>query len=189
MHKQRTAVLAGLAGFTTLAVIGAATTESSAGTDGRAAPEQRVAAAAATAVRACDGGTLVYMRSRSSAVPFSFAGSSGSDVPISGARIPVTGPRKGKDTFLITFSAETHYTGAGWMGLEVQGDGVPAQPFADNGSPFAFGSEATYGGSSAQFCVRLGKGRHVLTAVASTTGDAGETGWLDDWTMSVLRFD
>ena len=113
---------------------------------------------------------------------------SGSFVPVPGAKVTVQGPKKGYDALLVTFSAETYYSGTGWMGLEVLKDGVPIQPFANNGSPFAFASKPQYQGSSAQFCTRINKGTHTISVVASTTGGPTESGWIDDWTFSLARY-
>lgn len=154
------------------------------------APKQSAPAAAKKAVvTSCNGGPSRGLLTQVSADPFSFAGTSGADVAVPGAQVLLQGPKKGKDTLLITFSAESYYTGTGWMGLEVHRDGVPVQPFANNGSPFAFTSAAEYTGTSAQFCTKVGKGIHTINVQASTTGDNTESGWLDDWTFSVQRFD
>ena len=123
-----------------------------------------------------------------SADPFSFAGTSNATVQIPGAGLTLTGPATGTDTLLITYSAETYYTGTGWMGIRVLKDGVPIQPYANNGSPYAINSSATYQGNSAQFCTKIGKGAHKIRVRAYTTGGVGEYGWFDDWTLSVLRF-
>ena len=138
----------------------------------------------------CDGGALKKMSSRLSADPFSFPGTSGADVAVTGAQVALTGPKSGTDTILVTFTAESYYTGSGWMSLELHKDGVPTAPYADNGSPFAFTSESSYHGDSAQFCTRIGTGTHLLAIQASTTGDTTtDSGWLDDWTMTVERFE
>ena len=160
----------------------------SASADDHQDPQQRVGTARAGGVVACNGGAALGLQSRLSAEPFSFNGTSNNDVAVPGAQVTVKGPKRGTDTFLITFSAETYYTGSGWMSLEAHKDGTPVAPFANNGSPFAFASETAYQSNSAQFCTKVGRGTHTLTIQASTTGDATESGWLDDWTMSVQRF-
>jgi hypothetical protein len=185
MTSYRTLTFAAVAGIATLGLVGAATTPSTA-TDSsdRTAPHagQRTAARAAAPVT-CSGGALKKMTSKLSADPFSFPGSTGADVAVPGARLSLAGPRRGTDTVLVTFTAETYYTGSGWMSLELHKDGVPAAPYADNGSPFAFTAEASYQAESAQFCTKIGRGVHTLAVTASTTGDATtDSGWLDDWT-------
>ena len=192
MSDHRTLTFAAVAGLAILGLVGAATTTAtgSAGAD-RSAPHagQRVAAKVTAPVR-CDGGPLKKMSSRLSAEPFGFAGTAGADVAVPGAQLTVTGPRRGTDTFLVTFSAESYYTGSGWMSLELHKDGVPVAPFADNGSPFAFTSESAYHGDSAQFCTKIRRGTHVLALQASTTGGSTtDSGWIDDWTMTVERFE
>ena len=190
MNKATPVAVAGLSALALVAG-GAITTSSPsvAGTGDGKVPVQRSAAAAPGDVTSCNGGAAVGLQTRLSAVPFAFAGTSNAPVAVPGAKVTVKGPKKGKDTFLVTFSAETYYAGSGWMSLQVHNGGVPIAPFANNGSPFAFASESNYQSNSAQFCVRLGKGQHPLSVQALTTGDAGESGWLDDWTLSIQRFD
>ena len=155
------------------------------------APPQSSAPALAAAVDApvvCDGGASLQLKTRLSPVPFSFAGTSNSFINVPGAHVTLLGPQTGTDTLLITFSAETYYTGTGWMGLQVTKDGVPIHPFANNGSPLAFHSSADYDSNSAQFCTKIKKGAHIIAVKTSTTGGATENAWLDDWTLSVQRF-
>ena len=189
MKKSTPLAVTGLAALALLGGAALTGTPSEAASGGHAAPHQRVAAAKATGPVSCNGGAAKSLTTKLSADPFSFTGTSGADVAVPGAQVTVRGPKKGTDTFLVTFTAETYYSGSGWMGLEVQRDGTPIAPFANNGSPFALTSEATYHGDSGQFCTKIGKGLHTLSVQASTTGDATESGWLDDWTMSVQRFD
>jgi hypothetical protein len=150
--------------------------------------QHALTAKAGTGPVTCNGGAAKSLLTRLQANPFSFSGTSGADVAVPGARVTVRGPKRGTDTLLVSFSAETYYSGSGWMGLEVHKDGVPIAPFANNGSPFAFTSAASYNGSSAQFCTKVGPGLHTLSVQANTTGDSTESGWIDDWTMSVQRF-
>jgi hypothetical protein len=174
--------------LSTLALVGAAVIAlpaSQAAPADDAAP-QTVTAAAAPVV--CNGGASLQLVSRSQVVPFSFAGTSNADVTIPGAGAVLKGPAVGTDTVLVTFSAETYYTGTGWMGLEVWLDGVPMQPYANNGSPYAINSSDAYVGASAQFCGKIRAGYHAVSVKANTTGGAGESGWIDDWTLSIQRF-
>lgn len=190
MSNHRALAFAAVASLATLGLVGAATTPSSAEAEVSTPPTGQRVVAKATAPVKCNGGTLKKMSSRLSADPFSFAGTAGADVAVPGAQVALTGPPKGTDTVLVTFTAESYYTGSGWMSLELHKDGVPAAPYADNGSPFAFTSEASYQANPAQFCTKIGKGTHILAIQASTTGNAGtDSGWIDDWTMSVLRFE
>lgn len=176
--------------LSTLALVGAAVfawvpSQASPSTDGL--EPQTVTAQAAPV--ACDGGAALRLTSRSQTAPFSFAGTAGALVPLTGSSLAFVGPTSGKDTLLVTFSAETYYTGGGWMTLEVWIDGAPIQPYANNGSPFAFASEASYQAASAQFCTKIGPGRHFMSVrVGTTGGPATDSGWLDDWTLSVQRF-
>lgn len=194
MNTLRTLSFAAVAGIATLGIVGAATTPStasgSAGSDRTAEQAGQRVAARATAPVTCAGGPLKAMTSRLSAEPFSFPGTTNADISVPGAQVTLSGPRRGTDTVLVTFTAESYYSGSGWMGLEMHKDGVPAAPYADNGSPFAFTSEASYQSTSAQFCTKIGRGAHTLAILASTTGDSTtDSGWLDDWTMSIQRFE
>lgn len=138
----------------------------------------------------CDGGVHKRLQARTQVDPFSFAGTANADVKVPGAGVVVYGPSTGYDTLLITFSAETYYTGTGWLGLEVHDNNVPIQPYANNGSPYAFTSEAKYTGNSVQFCTKIKKGTHRIQVKVNTTGGpATDSGWIDDWTLSVLRFE
>lgn len=189
MSNHRTVTVA--AAVATLGLVGTALTSSSADAGQTTPPPvQRVSHRVTTPPVKCDGGALKRMNSRLSAEPFSFPGTSGANVAVPGAQLPLTGPTKGTDTVLVTFTAESYYTGSGWMSLQLHKDGVPVAPYADNGSPFAFTSENTYHGDSAQFCTKIGHGTHILALQASTTGDSStDSGWIDDWTMTVQRFE
>ena len=191
MKKQHTLAVAGLAAT----VLGGAafTGTALASSPSDPAPSQTVSTtkshARAPLVAACNGGKVKNLRSKSTADPYSFAGTSNAMVSVPGAKITVDGPVKGTDTLLVTFSAESYYSGTGWMGLEVHKDGNPVQPFANNGSPFAFNSANKYVSASAQFCTKVGKGRHTIEPKVGTTGGSGESGWLDDYTLSIIRFE
>jgi hypothetical protein len=192
MKKHTPAAITGAATIA-LAGVAALTFAPSQAAPSDNSPRQHAATSAKTAriaaPIACNGGASKSLTTRLNATPFSFAGTSNADVQVPGASVALVGPARGTDTYLVTFSAETYYTGTGWLGLEVHKDGVPIAPFANNGSPYAFASEPNYQGNSAQFCTRIGRGIHRLAVKASTTGGAGESGWLDDWTMSVQRFE
>lgn len=186
--QHRTALLASLASLASLGLVCAAASTGSAADGGAAArhPQQPAPVARLATVTSCNGAQALSLNTRISQDAYSFDGTSGAQVQVPGAQVLVKGPKKGKDTFLVTFSAESYYSGTGWMGVEVEKDGVP---IPHSGGDFAFSSEAAYHSDSAQFCTTIGKGLHTLTVSASTTGGAGESGWLDDWTMSVQRFD
>ncbi|ASR56213.1 hypothetical protein [Cellulomonas sp. PSBB021] len=158
--------------------------------DAAATKPQSATINATTSPKVCDGGVQKRLQARTQVEPFSFAGTAGADRNVPGAGVVVYGPATGYDTLLITFSAETYYTGTGWLGLEVHDNNVPIQPYANNGSPYAFTSEAKYTGNSVQFCTKVKKGTHRIQVKVNTTGDATtDSGWIDDWTLSVLRFE
>lgn len=145
----------------------------------------------------CDGGPNLSMRSRIVDTPFTFVetGTNAEDQAIPGAAVKVKGPKKGKDTLLITFSAETRVNGGDdedWMGLEVHRDGSPIEPHSDPSDPLAITGVSAWNGNSLQFCTKVGKGKHLIKAYANLY-DSGANhsmdGWLDDYTLSVLRFD
>ena len=111
-------------------------------------------------------------------------------------RCKVRGPKKGTDTLLITFSAETRVNGGDaddWMGLEVHQDGSPDRA-AQRPAPtrWRITGVSAWNGNSLQFCTKIGKGKHLIRAYANLY-DSGANhsmdGWLDDYTLSVLRFD
>ncbi len=144
----------------------------------------------------CDGGKNINMRSRIMDVPFTFAetATNAEDQAIPGAELLVKGPKRGTDTLLITYSAETRVNGGDtddWMGLEVHLDGNPIEPHSV-GNPLAITAQPSWNGNSLQFCTKVDKGNHRLQAYANLFDSSGNhtmDGWLDDYTFSVLRFD
>ncbi|WP_372729568.1 hypothetical protein [Nocardioides sp.] len=146
----------------------------------------------------CDGGRNVNMRSRIVNVPFTFGetGTNAEDIAVPGAAMVVAGPRRGRDTLLITFSAEAQLGGStddlsDWMGLEVHLDGTPIQPYTAVGDVVAFTSQPDYNAHSLQFCTKIGRGKHKLQ-VFTNLFDGGDNdslrGWLDDYLLSVVRY-
>ena len=96
---------------------------------------------------------------------------------------------------LVTFSAESQITGGDandWMGLEVHLDGTPINPFTAAGDVLAFTGEPSWNSNSIQFCTKIGPGAHRLKVLANLHDSSGSHslfGWLDDYTVSYLRFD
>ena len=158
--------------------------------DGQGAgqPAARTSAATVGAV-SCNGGRSISLQSKIVSQPFTFSYAGGADQDIPGTAITLRGPRRGADTYLITYSAETRLTtsGSGWMGLEAHVDGTPVVPYSSGADPLAISSADAYGSNSAQFCVRLGRGTHRLQMKTNIVGSTN-TGWLDDYTTSVQRF-
>ena len=169
--------------------------------DGTGNPQGRggsVAAKAAEGITRCDGKRNINLKTRINSSPFTFTetGVDAEDQAVPGMVVTFRGPRKGTDTFLVTFSAESQLNGglntADWMGIETHLDGVPIQPYTAAGDVYAFTSTDLWQSNSAQFCVRVGKGKHQLRVLANLHdggNDSTLSGWLDDATMSVLRFD
>lgn len=145
----------------------------------------------------CDGGKSISLRSRIVNSPFEFdeTGVNDADQAVPGAQVLVNGPKHGKDTLLITFSAETQLTGGDsedWMGLEVHDNGTPINPFTAGADKVAITGEPSWNGNSLQFCTRIGKGAHVMktyTNLHDSSPGHDLHGWLDDYTFSVVRFD
>lgn len=159
---------------------------------------ESVAAKAATNTIRCDGGRNLGMQTRINSTPYTFSelAVDAADQQVPGMVVKFKGPKRGTDAFLVTFSAESQLTGASttsdWMGIETHLDGVPIQPYTAAGDVYAFTSTPNWQSNSAQFCVRVGKGKHQLRVYANLhDGSSNDTlgGWLDDATMSVLRFD
>jgi hypothetical protein len=156
----------------------------------------KTSARTSTAIK-CDGGANINMKSRIVNSPFTFVetGVNDADQAVPGAGLQVKGPKKGTDTLLVTFSAETQITGGDandWMGLEVHLDGTPINPFTSGSDKLAITGEPSWNGNSLQFCTKVGNGKHDLAAYANLHDSSAAhslNGWLDDYTFSVVRFD
>lgn len=154
-----------------------------------------LAAKTSVAVDKCDGGRQLRVSNRSVSSPFTLT--EGPKVAVPGARVTLQGPRRGKDTLSITFSAEANLTGStdvnlrnDWIGLEVHVDGRRIQPFNVRADVMAFAGPAGYDMRSAQFCTKIGRGRHVVKVVANLVDGANDDtleGWLDDYLLRVER--
>ena len=162
-------------------------------------PQLPSGAAAATTTEAirCDGGRNINMRSRIVDSPFVFGETAvnAQDQAVPGAQLLVNGPASGTDTLLVTFSAETQLTGGetfDWIGLEVHRNGVPIEPFTAVGDVVAIASEPSWNGNSLQFCTKVGAGSHLIKVFANLQDNGADdslSGWLDDYLMSVVRYD
>ena len=183
-----------------LVTTGLATSASAVGShdpQGRGTAGTEASAAAATTPISCDGGRLLAMKSRIGNSPFTFAetGINDQDQAVPGTSLTLNGPAVGTDTVLVTFSAETQVTGGDandWMGLEVHRNGTPINPFTASGDVLAFTGEPSWNSNSIQFCTRIRSGVHqfnVLANLHDSSGSHGLFGWLDDYTVSYLRFD
>jgi hypothetical protein len=141
----------------------------------------------------CDGGPTVNVRTRTVNVPFTFGETD--DLAIPGAKLNFSGPKVGKDTVVVTFSGETRLYNAesdDWMGIEVKLDGVNIQPYTEVGDVMALASDDNWGMHSAQFCTKVGKGRHTLevfTNTADFANDSALSGWIDDYQTTFQRFE
>lgn len=146
----------------------------------------------------CDGGRNINMRSRIVNTPFTFGetATNAADIAVPGAGLAVKGPKRGTDTLLITFSAEAQISGStdvlsDWMGLEVHVDGSPIEPYTAAGDVVAFTSQENYNSHSLQFCTKVKRGWHkiqVFTNLSDSGTDDTLRGWLDDYLLSVVRY-
>jgi len=167
------------------------------GDDPQGSRTARTEAAAATTPISCDGGALRGMKARIGNSPFTFAetGVNDQDQAVPGTGLTLSGPARGTDTVLVTFSAESQITGGDandWMGLEVHRDGSPINPFTPAGDVLAFTGEPSWNSHSIQFCTKIRSGLHHFDVQANlhdSSGSHGLFGWLDDYTVSYLRFD
>jgi hypothetical protein len=184
----------GVTGALALAGLGLATgVASAAGTGGSASSSQahpdgpQVAAvhAAASAVRSCNGGVSKRTLTVGSNTPTIFT----STVSLLPSPLVVTGPSKGRDTVLLTWSSETQLQGnvknaqSDWIEGIITVDGVAvtdagASQLALSGSPY-------YASNATQACVTIGRGNHKIRLQARVVSNSGqaETGWLDDWEL------
>lgn len=153
-------------------------------------------AAKTTTVKSCNGGASKGLQTRIVNSPFTFneTGVNDQDQAVPGAKVTLFGPAVGTDTLLVTYSAETQITGGDandWMGLEVHKNGVPINPFTPGADKLAITGEPSWNSNSVQFCVKIGKGAHrleVFTNLHDSSGSHTLHGWLDDYTLSVQRF-
>jgi hypothetical protein len=176
-----------------------------AGTSALAADDGRNAQGAPTVGRladrtgpaiACDGGKALQLKTRIVNAPFTFTETAvnDQDQAVPGAAVALNGPHHGRDTVLVTFSAETQLTGGDvndWMGLEVHLDGAPINPFTAGADKLALTGEPSWNSNSMQFCAKIGPGPHRLQAFANLHDSSGShslSGWLDDYTFSVVRY-
>lgn len=145
-------------------------------------------------VQVCNGGKQKAIQTKTNNQYSTFG--EGADFLVPGATITFKGPKKGKDTINVTFSAEAQLRGStpgdnyDWIELELLLDGTPIQPFGPADSPMAFAGAPTYGMQAAQFCTRVGKGWHTVE-VRTRIKDNGNadtlTGWIDDTALVVER--
>ncbi len=194
MQNRTINVIAAAAVATGVMTVGAAVA-SDTGPQGRGAT---TSAKAAEGTIRCNGGRNLGMQTRINSTPFTFneTGVDAEDQQVPSMVVTFKGPNRGTDAFLVTFSAESQLNGgstnADWMGIETHLDGTPIQPYTAIGDVYAFTSTDLWQSNSAQFCVRVGKGKHRLQVYANLH-DGGNndslSGWLDDATMSVLRFE
>ncbi len=186
-------IIGGVAVATALSGAGMA---AAAGNDSRSPQsggrEALTAKAADVDVYRCDGGRQKRVYNRIVNQPFTFG--EGPQVALPGAEATVFGPRRGRDTISVTFSAETQLRNSSdadkydWIGLEVLLDGVPMQPVGPPGSVMAISGSPHYAMNAAQFCGKIRKGPHKITVennLVDNGNDDSLTAWLDDYTLRV----
>lgn len=143
---------------------------------------------------ACDGGAQKKVLNRISSTPFTFDETAATYL-VPGAAAKVKGPKHGVDTLSITFSAEAQLSGStagdhlyDWMGLEVLVDGSPIKPYTASPDVLAITGGNTYDSQAAQFCTKVGPGKHLVevrTNLHDGNGNDNLVGWLDDYTLRV----
>lgn len=191
-------MLVGTAAATTLALSGAGIAMAAGGLDAQSGgdPSARITAhRTGEGVFKCNGGAQRATLTKINRNPSTFGEGSDFDVPVG---VVVKGPKHGKDTLNVTFSAETQLRGSSatdyfdWMELEVRVDGVPIQPFGAAGDPLAFTGSREYASNAAQFCTKIGRGKHHVTVVSRLVDNGAAdslTGWLDDMTLNAVKSD
>ena len=86
-----------------------------------------------------------------------------SDV-VPGTALSFGGPRKGKDTLFVTFTASNTWADSADAGrVRVQVDGADIKP-ANAGVEYFYGSNQ-YTSFAGQYCVKVGKGSHTVRVV------------------------
>lgn len=185
--KNRTLVTLGATAATAVLVTASATTAASPDpvpTRGKASAIHAKSNAAAL----CSGGGLVWMKAKTSnGTPFEpqSTGVANERQLVPGTRVTFKGPKKGKDTLLLTFTAEANYFGTYWLGFDAQVDGSSVDPV----SILALTQGGGYETHSAQLCTKVGPGTHTVEAHVYIPEANGTTkGWLDDYTFTVERF-
>jgi hypothetical protein len=187
--------LIGTAAVTAIALSGAGVAMAAGAGDSQAgrSPSAKVTAAkTGPGVYHCNGGAQKQTLTKINRNPSTFGEGADFNVPVS---FTVKGPKKGKDTLNVTFSAETQLLGStsnpnnNWMELEVRVDGVPIQPFGSAGDPLALTGAPQYNSNAAQFCTKIGKGKHKVTVVTRLVDNGSNTlsGWIDDITLNAVR--
>ena len=196
--RPRTILRAAAATAAGLAVAGTTSIALAADDSGQPGAPRASAAAAPAAISTCNGGAGKGLRTRLVTAPSVYykTGTDGAEQPVPGTTFTLRGPRRGLDTFLITFSGEAQLEGGvpreDWMGLTARVGGRAIAPSNGSSDPLALTGAPSWNSQAVQFCVRLGPGRHRLR-ITTSLHDNGETtammGWLDDYTTSVQRFE
>ncbi|GAA4704444.1 hypothetical protein [Nocardioides conyzicola] len=123
--------------------------------------------AARAQVAACTGGPTIAMMSRAmdfQSVP------AGTTAEVEGSQWNVKGPKKGKDTVLVTLSAMASSGGAGELtSVTFYRDGVGT---SEGTKYFTYNNILDQ--ATVQFCTRIPKGQHTL-ALRVTDGGGGAT--------------
>lgn len=187
---------------TALAVAGAGVAVATGAGDPQGPGSPSGAARAGTArttpgVLACDGGRQKSSKTRVYSSPTTFGEGSVTTPP--GGSVVVRGPSRGADTLNVTFSGEANLLGStdvderwDWMGIEVHVDGSPIKPYTAAGDVYAFASPGGYESNAAQFCTRIGRGKHRVEVKLNLVDGADAntlTGWIDDHTLQVVTSD
>lgn len=184
---RKTVLVGGMAAALAASAGGVAVAGKSSSPQAGGAVRASAAPLVAATVAKCNGGAQKAVRSTLSNQFTTFGEGPGIQLP----GPAVAGPAKGADTLNVTFSAESQLRGVttdhfDWVQLEVLLDGRPMQPAGPADSPMALTGSPDYAMTTAQFCGRIGGGRHSLraklTLVDNGTNDT-LVAWIDDWVL------
>lgn len=141
--------------------------------------------------RSCNGGAHKYSRTK---IANEFQVLSGpAQQNLLSTPLIVKGPARGRDTLLLTFTAETQLRGNtandqfDWILGVLTVNGVPVTDVGPDQQ--ALSGSSTYSSNAMQACVRIGPGYHKIQAKAAVVDNGtptAEEAWIDD---IVLRAD
>lgn len=141
--------------------------------------------------RSCNGGRHKYSRTKTANQFQILSGAAQQD--LLAEPLVVAGPSTGRDTLLLTFTAETQLRGNSandqfdWILGVLTVDGVPVTDVGLDQQ--ALSGSSTYSSNAMQACVRIGPGLHKIQAKAAVVDNGtatAEEAWIDD---IVLRAD
>ena len=146
----------------------------------------------------CNGSANLGFRAKISNAPSTTT--STTYVALPGASVTLSVPAASTRIFIVSFSAESRLINnpeppagaASWIELQVRDNGVAMQP-QETTSPLAFASANLYQSNAATFCgtvtnTTAATVNHTVSVWWRIVGATGLTGWLDDWTLRVDKY-